>query len=61
MNQVADNFANAAKYLKLVGFDMCMIHGGHGWLLAQFLSPFTNKRMVVGGGPGGMYAALDIY
>ena len=44
MNRVADNFAKTAKYLKLVGFDMCMIHGGHGWLLGQFLSPFTNKR-----------------
>lgn len=44
MSQVADNFANAVKYLKLVGFDMGMLHGGHGWLLAQFLSPLTNKR-----------------
>jgi 2,4-dienoyl-CoA reductase-like NADH-dependent reductase (Old Yellow Enzyme family)/thioredoxin reductase len=44
MNRVADHFASAAKYLKLVGFDMCMVHGGHGWLLGQFLSPFTNKR-----------------
>lgn len=44
MNQVADNFANAAAYLKLVGFDMVMVHGGHGWLLGQFLSPFSNKR-----------------
>jgi len=44
MNRVADNFARTAKYLKLVGFDMCMVHGGHGWLLGQFLSPLTNKR-----------------
>jgi 2,4-dienoyl-CoA reductase-like NADH-dependent reductase (Old Yellow Enzyme family)/thioredoxin reductase len=44
MDRVADNFAKAAKYLKLVGFDMCMVHGGHGWLLGQFLSPLTNKR-----------------
>lgn len=44
MNRVADNFAKAAKYLKIVGFDMCMVHGGHGWLLGQFQSPLTNKR-----------------
>jgi 2,4-dienoyl-CoA reductase-like NADH-dependent reductase (Old Yellow Enzyme family)/thioredoxin reductase len=44
MARVADNFAKAAKYLKIVGFDMCMLHGGHGWLLGQFLSPLTNKR-----------------
>ena len=23
---------------------MCMIHGGHGWLLSQFLSPLHNQR-----------------
>jgi 2,4-dienoyl-CoA reductase-like NADH-dependent reductase (Old Yellow Enzyme family)/thioredoxin reductase len=52
MNRVADNFARAAKYLKLVGFDMCMVHGGHGWLLGQFLSPLTNKRTDEYGGSG---------
>ncbi|MBP2649918.1 MAG: NADH:flavin oxidoreductase, Old Yellow Enzyme family [Firmicutes bacterium] len=44
MNQVADNFAKAAQYVELIGFNMCMVHGGHGWLLGQFLSPLTNKR-----------------
>ena len=44
INRVADNFARTAGYLKLVGFDMCMLHGGHGWLLGQFLSPLTNRR-----------------
>ncbi len=44
MNDVAGNFARAAKFLKTVGFDMCMVHGGHGWLLGQFQSPLTNKR-----------------
>jgi 2,4-dienoyl-CoA reductase-like NADH-dependent reductase (Old Yellow Enzyme family)/thioredoxin reductase len=44
MNEVADHFAKSAAYLKLVGFDMVMLHGGHGWLLGQFLSPYSNKR-----------------
>jgi 2,4-dienoyl-CoA reductase-like NADH-dependent reductase (Old Yellow Enzyme family)/thioredoxin reductase len=44
MNIVADNFANACGAAKDFGFNMVMIHGGHGWLLAQFLSPLTNKR-----------------
>jgi 2,4-dienoyl-CoA reductase-like NADH-dependent reductase (Old Yellow Enzyme family)/thioredoxin reductase len=44
MNEVADHYAKAAAYLKVVGFDMVMLHGGHGWLLGQFLSPFSNKR-----------------
>lgn len=37
-------FGRAAALVKSCGFDMCMIHGGHGWLLHQFLSPLTNHR-----------------
>ena len=44
MEQVKENFALAAWRLKRAGFDMCLIHGGHGWLLSQFLSPHINKR-----------------
>jgi 2,4-dienoyl-CoA reductase-like NADH-dependent reductase (Old Yellow Enzyme family)/thioredoxin reductase len=44
MDEVADAFATGAANVKLAGFDMCMIHAAHGWLLSQFLSPFTNKR-----------------
>lgn len=44
INEVADHFADAAELLKTAGFDMCLIHGGHGWLLDQFLSPLTNTR-----------------
>ena len=44
MNTVADHFADAAELLKIAGFDMCMLHGGHGWLLDQFLSPLYNTR-----------------
>ncbi|MGB9850650.1 MAG: FAD-dependent oxidoreductase [Moorellaceae bacterium] len=42
--RVADNFARAAGRAKAFGFDMVMLHGAHGWLLAQFTSPLTNKR-----------------
>jgi 2,4-dienoyl-CoA reductase-like NADH-dependent reductase (Old Yellow Enzyme family)/thioredoxin reductase len=44
MNIIADAYAAGAATVKLAGFDMCMIHAGHGWLLAQFFSPLTNKR-----------------
>ncbi len=44
MRQVADNFALAAQSAEAAGFDMIMVHGGHGWLLGQFISPLTNKR-----------------
>ena len=50
MSKVADHYAQAAAYLKVVGFDMVMLHGGHGWLLAQFLSPYSNKRTDAYGG-----------
>lgn len=39
-----DAFADAAVYAKQRGFGMVMVHAGHGWLLHQFLSPYTNKR-----------------
>ena len=44
MREVADHFAQAALGAKLAGFQMVMLHGGHGWLLGQFVSPLTNKR-----------------
>lgn len=42
--QVVEAFANAAAFAKKCGFGMVMVHGGHGWLLTQFLSPVTNRR-----------------
>lgn len=50
MQHVADNFANACGMAKAFGFDMVMLHGGHGWLLSQFLSPLCNKRTDQWGG-----------
>jgi 2,4-dienoyl-CoA reductase-like NADH-dependent reductase (Old Yellow Enzyme family) len=40
---VAD-FARSARHVKEGGLDGVEIHGAHGWLLAQFLSPFYNRR-----------------
>ena len=37
-------YANAAAFAKQCGFGMVTIHGGHGWLMSQFLSPKVNKR-----------------
>lgn len=44
MERVAHNYAEAAWNCKALGFDMVMLHGGHGWLLSQFISPRTNRR-----------------
>ncbi len=44
MEQVADHFADCAEILKNAGYDMVLLHGGHGWLLDQFISPLYNTR-----------------
>lgn len=41
---VVEAFGRAAEQSKVCGFDMAMIHAGHGWLIHQFLSPTTNHR-----------------
>lgn len=42
--RITDGFAHAAEYLEKAGYDGIELHGAHGYLLAQFLSPTTNKR-----------------
>ena len=42
--EVAAAYAQKAKLAKDAGFDMIMLHGAHGWLLDQMLSPKYNKR-----------------
>jgi 2,4-dienoyl-CoA reductase (NADPH2) len=43
-------FADAALRVKQAGFDMVELHGGTGYLLAQFVSPRTNRRNDTYGG-----------
>ncbi|MDR3210259.1 MAG: FAD-dependent oxidoreductase, partial [Oscillospiraceae bacterium] len=48
-----EKFGQAAAWAKRCGFNMVTIHGGHGWLLAQFMSPFVNTRRDAWGGSFG--------
>ena len=44
IDAVVNGFADAAYRCMRAGFEMVMIHGGHGHLISQFLSPYSNKR-----------------
>jgi len=44
MDRIADEFVRAALHAKEAGFDAVEIHMGHGYLLAQFITPFYNTR-----------------
>lgn len=41
---IVASYGRVAGLAKRAGFEMLMIHGGHGWLLNQFFSPYFNKR-----------------
>ncbi|MCK4964396.1 MAG: NADH:flavin oxidoreductase, partial [Dehalococcoidia bacterium] len=44
INRVTEDFGKASALSVKAGFDAVEIHAGHGYLLSQFLSPYTNKR-----------------
>ena len=50
IDEAIRRFAEGAALVKRAGFDMLMLHAGHGWLIHQFLSPLTNRRTDAYGG-----------
>ncbi len=51
MDRVKAQFVAAAERGERAGFDMLELHCAHGYLLASFLSPLTNRRTDDYGGP----------
>lgn len=44
ISEIVEKFGDAALRAKKAGFDGVEIHGSHGYLINQFMSPFSNKR-----------------
>jgi anthraniloyl-CoA monooxygenase len=44
MERITADFVRAARYAEQAGFDMLEVHMAHGYLLASFISPLTNRR-----------------
>lgn len=44
IDEIVAAYGTVAGLAKRAGFEMLMIHAGHGWLMNQFLSPYFNHR-----------------
>jgi 2,4-dienoyl-CoA reductase-like NADH-dependent reductase (Old Yellow Enzyme family) len=51
IQHVVGSFAEGARRAEASGLDGVEVHGAHGYLIAQFLSPLTNRRTDEYGGP----------
>ena len=50
VQRIIESYVNTAKRLNKCGFAGVELHGAHGYLIGQFLSPWSNKRDDLYGG-----------
>ena len=50
IKEIVEKFGDCALRAKRAGFDGIEVHGGHGYLIAQFMSSYSNKRIDEYGG-----------
>ena len=51
IKKIVSQFGDTALRARKAGFDGVEVHGAHGYLIAQFMSPYSNKRCDAYGGP----------
>lgn len=63
IQDIIKRFGNAARICKKAGFEGVQLHGAHGYLISQFLSPLTNQRTDQWGGSikNRMRFLLEVY
>lgn len=44
IREIVESYGDAARRAKEAGFDAIELHGAHGYLIAQFMSPYSNQR-----------------
>lgn len=60
IDELVQAFAKSARNLEMAGFDGVELHGAHGYLLTQFLSPWSNRRSDLYGGSNENRARLVV-
>lgn len=63
IQEVIEAFCLASERAKMAGFDAVQIHGAHGFLISEFISPYTNRREDIWGGSleNRMRFPLEVY